>query len=319
MDGNTMSTVAAPSVPLYDMGWMAPRVRPRATQAVREPSYPLYDGWGLHGLGAKTISPGSSIGPWTIIGPATVCKGGGTACSAAESAAQGAAQGFAFGGPIGAGIGAIAGAIAGIWASHAARVKGAKTENKVVESALQAWDAAMQQIFQAANSSDPAVNISGSQAASLVQQAYQTWWQSVCPYTKGPGAADTSGCGTNCGQGINPAGPCQGEPYGHKCDKSCTASCCVGCQDLYPVMLEAVNVLNSPTGGSVEVCAVAGSSYGVSARGGYTLTYTPPTLAGAASGLLSDLTGGLTAGGSGGSSSLLLPLALVAGLFFLMR
>jgi len=313
-----MSTVAAPSVPLYDMGALTLRVRPRATQAVREPAYPLYDGWGLHGLGAKSVSPGNAIGPWTIIGPATVCKGGGTACSAAESAAQGAAQGFAFGGPIGAGIGAIAGAIAGIWASHAARVKGAKTENKVVESALQAWDAGMQAIFQAANSTDPSVNIAGTYAASLVQQQYQQWWQSVCPYTKGPGAADTSGCGTNCGQGINPAGPCVGEPYGHKCDKSCTASCCVGCQDLYPSMLQAVNVLNSPTGGTVQVCAVAGSSYGVSSRGGYSLTYTPPTIAGsvasAASGLLSDLTGG----GSGGSS-LLLPLALVAGLFFLMR
>lgn len=314
-----MSTVAAPSVPLYDMGALTLRVRPRSTQAVREPAYPLYDGWALHGLGAgpAAISPGNAIGPWTIIGPAVVSPSGGAASSAVRSAAAGAAQGFAIGGPIGAGIGAIAGAIAGLWASHAARAKGAKTENKIVESALQAWDSAMQQIFQAANSSDPSVNISGAQAASLVQQQYQTWWQSVCPYTKGPGAADTSGCGTNCGQGINPAGPCQGEPYGHKCDKSCTASCCVGCQDLYPVMLEAVNVLSSPTGGSVEVCAVAGSSYGVSARSSYTLTYTPPTLAGAASGLLSDLTGGLTAGGGGGS--LLVPLALVAGLFFLMR
>jgi hypothetical protein len=266
------------------------------------------------GAAPVAISPGNAVGPWTIIGPAVVSPSGGAASSALRSAAAGAAQGFAVGGPIGAGIGAIAGAIAGLWASHAARAKGAKTENQNVESALTAWDASMQQIFQAANSSDPAVNITGAQAAGLVQQVYQTWWQAVCPFTKGPGAADTSGCGTNCGQGLNPAGACAGEPYGHKCDKSCTASCCVGCQDLYPSMLEAVNVLSSSTGGTVQVCGVTASSYGVASRGSYTLTYTPPTIAGAASGLLSDLTGG-----GGGGSSLLLPLALVAGLFFAMR
>jgi len=318
-----MSTVAAPSVPLYDMGALTLRVRPRATQAVREPAYPLYDGWGLHGLGAASISPGSSIGPWTIIGPATVCKGGGTACSAAESAAQGAAQGFAFGGPIGAGIGAIAGAIAGIWASHAARAKGAKTENAAVNSAVQAFDQSMQAIFAAANSSDPSVNISGAQAAEQVQQVFQSYWQGMAPFMTGPGRKDSSNFGANCGDAtLNPAGPCAGTPHGHMCDSGCTAGCCVGCQDLYPTMLQAVQVFNSPTGGTVQACAVASSKYGASARSSYSLTYTPPTIAssvaGAASGLISDLTGGLTAGGSGGGS-LLLPLALVAGLFFLMR
>src|SRR5271167_4954220 len=77
---------------------------------------------GLRGLGA--ISPGNSVGPWTLIGPAVVSASGGTASSVAASAAAGASAGAMFG-PIGAGIGAIAGAIAGIWASHAARAKGA--------------------------------------------------------------------------------------------------------------------------------------------------------------------------------------------------
>jgi hypothetical protein len=311
-----MSTVAAPSVPLYDMGWMTPRVRPRATQAVREPAYPLYDGWGLHGLGAGApISPGNTIGPWTFIGPATVCKGGGTACSAATSAAQGAAQGFAVGGPIGAGIGAIAGAIAGIWASHAARAKGAKTENAAVNSAVQAFDQSLQAIFAAANSSDPSVSISGAQAAQQVQQVFQNYWQGMAPFMTGPGRKDSSSFGANCGDTtLNPAGPCAGTPHGHMCDSGCTAGCCVGCQDLYPTMLQAVQVFNSPTGGTVQACAVASSKYGASARGDYSLTYTPPTIAGGASGLLSDF----TSGGSGGSS-LLLPLVLVTGLYFAMR
>jgi hypothetical protein len=297
------------------MGGMTPRVRPRATQAVREPSYPLYDGWGLHGLGATpNISPGNSIGPWTFIGPAVVSKSGGTVSSALQSSAAGAAQGFSVGGPIGAAIGAIAGAIAGIWASHAARAKGAKTENAAVNSALQAFDQSLQMIFDAANSSDPAKNISGAQAAQLCEQTLQSYWQGMAPFMVGPGRKDSSGFGANCGDAtLNPAGPCAGTPHGHKCDSGCTAGCCVGCQDLYPTILQAVQVFNSPTGGTITACGVASSKYGASARSSYSLTYTPPSIAGAAGGLLSDLTG------SGGSGSLLLPLALVAGLYFAMR
>jgi hypothetical protein len=82
---------------------------------------------------------------------------------------------------------------------------------------------------------------------------------------------------------------------------------------LYPTILQAVQVFNSPTGGTITACGVASSKYGASARSSYSLTYTPPSIAGAAGGLLSDLTG------SGGSGSLLLPLALVAGLYFAMR
>jgi gas vesicle protein len=318
-----MSTVAAPAYPLYDMGALTPRIHPRATQAVREPAYPLYEGWGLHGFGAASISPGGAgIGPWSVVGPATVCKGGGTACSAAISAAQGAAQGFSIGGPIGAGIGAIAGAIAGIWASHAARAKGAKTENQAVNSAVQAFDQSIKAIFDAANSSDPTVNISGAQAAEQCQQVLQAYWQSMAPFMTGPGRKDSSNFGANCGDGsLNPAGPCAGTPGGHKCDSHCTAACCVGCQDLYPTILQAVQVFNSPTGGTITVCGVASSKYGASARSSYTLTYSPPTFAGQAGGLISELTSGFTtgAGGGGTTSALLLPLALVAGLLLFLR
>jgi len=306
-----VNVIVAPAVPMYQQGWAPPVHRRQFGNLCRAPKIPLHQlGWLGHeyGLGAPASA---GFGPWTLIGPAIVSKSGGTASSALQSAAAGASQGFAVGGPIGAGIGAIAGAIAGIWASHAARVKGAKNENAAINSAVQAFDAGMQAIFTAANSSDPTTNISGPQAAQLVGQLYTQFWQQMLPFTQGPGAKDSSGGGANCGQGLNPAGPCAGTPGGHKCDNNCTATCCVGCQDLYPTMLQAVAVLNRPNGGTVTACTVVGSKYGANQRGSYTLTYTPPTLSSTAGGLLSMLTGG-TSPGAPGSSSSLIPLALVA-------
>jgi hypothetical protein len=299
---------------MYLQGWTPPVHRRQFGNLCNAPKIPLHQlGWlgESYGLGAPASA---GFGPWTLIGPAVVSKSGGTASSALQSAAAGAGQGFAVGGPIGAGIGAIAGAIAGIWASHAARVKGAKNENGAINSAVQAFDAGIQAIFAAANSSDPTVNISGPQAAQLVGQLYTQFWQQMLPFTQGPGAKDASGGGANCGQGLNPAGPCVGTPGGHKCDNNCTATCCVGCQDLYPTMLQAVAVLNSPNGGTVTACTVSGSKYGANQRGSYTLTYTPPTLSSSASGAVSSLFSALTGGtpGAPGSSSSLLPLALVA-------
>lgn len=317
-----MSTVVlAPAVPMYQQGWAAPVHSRRFGNLCTAPKIPLHQlGWLGHeyGLGAASsaasMGPGSAgFGPWTLIGPAIVDPTGSTAKSALKSAGAGAAQGAMFGGPIGAGIGAIAGAIAGIWASHAARVKGAKTENKAINSAVQAFDAGIKAIFDAANSSDPATAISGPQAAQLVEQLYGQFWQEMAPLTHGPGAKDSSGGGANCGSSqLNPAGPCAGTPGGHKCDSNCTATCCVGCQDLYPTMLQAIAVLNNPAGGSVEVCGVVGSKYGANARSGYTLTYSPRAGSSAA-GLLSEFTGG-----AGGSSSTLLWVAAAAAAAFLL-
>lgn len=304
---------------MYQQGWAPPVHSRRFGNLCTAPKIPLHQlGWLGHeyGLGATAPATGSAgFGPWTLIGPAIVDPTGSTAKSALKSAGAGAAQGATFGGPIGAGIGAIAGAIAGIWASHAARVKGAKAENQAINSAVQAFDAGIKAIFDAANSSDPNTAITGPQAAQLVQQLYGQFWQEMLPFTHGPGAKDSSGGGANCGSSqLNPAGPCAGTPQGHKCDGNCTATCCVGCQDLYPVMLQAVAVFNNPSGGSVQVCTVVGSKYGANQRAGYTLTYTPPAITSSAAGLLSELTGGA----SGGSSSTLLLIAAAAAAFFLL-
>lgn len=301
-----MNMVSQMPAPLYDMGARLPRVRPRSTHTVRQPGYPLFEGWGLHGLGQegpqilKAAAPIAATATTAILTP--VFTSGATV-------GAGAAAG-SWAGPIGAGVGILVGILAGLWAAHQARVKGAKMENQAINSAVQAWDAGMKAIFNAANSSDPTVNVSGAQAANQVQGLYAQFWAQMSPYMRSPGTSDTSGGGVNCGSSqLNPAGPCAGTPGGHKCDASCTATCCVGCQNIFPSMLQAMQVLNSPTGGTVQVCAIAGSKYGANARSGYTLTYTPPTVTGISSDLSSLFGGGA---GASSSSSMLLPL-LVAG------
>lgn len=225
---------------------------------------------------------------------------------------------------IGAGIAIVTSIIAGLWSAHEARAAGAKTENAQVSSAVQAFDGGMRAIFSAANSNDPSTNISATQAAQAVQALYSQFWASCCKFTQGLGRADTSNCGASCGGPTSTSAPCAGMPYGHKCDTSCTVSCCVGCQDIKPSADMAIAVFQA-NGGTVQVCPIAGDKYGLASRGGYSLTYTAPAIAnsvassvaGAASGLLSDLTGG-SASAAGGSSILPL-LALAAVAFFALR
>lgn len=297
-----MSKVAMPATPLYQQGWAPAVHRPRFGHLVMAPKIPL------HQLGAfgdvnpvPIVSAGATIAT-TAAAPAIVSAAGLTAGTAAAGALTAG---------IGAGVAILVGVLAGLWAKHEARIKGAKAENQAINSAVQTFDAGLKAIFAAANSSDPSVNVSGATAADQVQQLYQQFWAQMLPFTKALGAADSSNGGTNCGSGLNPKGPCEGTPGGHKCDKNCTASCCVGCQDLYPTMLQAVAVLNNPSGGSVQVCTVYGSKYGAQQRSGYTLTYTPPKISSAASSIASLF------GGGSPSGSFLIGAAVIAALMFL--
>jgi hypothetical protein len=175
-----------------------------------------------------------------------------------------------FAGPIGAGVGALVGIIAGLFEASAARAKGATEENDAVNQYLPAWDQAMQEIFAQAN----AGTISGAQAASLVPSLMQSWWAAAAQFHGLPGVADNSNGGASCGSytsGITT--PCS---PGHPCTKSCTAFCCVGCNDLWPSSLDAIRLLSSGKAGSITTCTVYGSGYGATQRNGYSLTYTPP-------------------------------------------
>jgi len=299
--------VSAHTIPLYEYplytGGFAPiRHKPQFGHITSAPITPLYQR-GRVGLGD---------------GVTTAVTGGGAIASKVAAAPIASAFGLSTAAIpiIGAGIALVTTLIAGLWAAHEARAKGATTENAQVSSAVQAFDGGMKAIFAAANSSDPAQNISASQAAQAVEQLYAQFWASCCNFTKGPGRADTSGCGTNCGGPTNASAPCTGMPGGHKCDKSCTVSCCVGCQDIKPSVDMAVAVFQAG-GGTVQVCTVYGDHYGLQQRSGYSLTYTAPTLPSAVSSVTSALTslfgGGSSTPGTGSSiNPLFIGAALIA-------
>jgi len=193
----------------------------------------------------------------------------------------------AWAGPIGAGVGALVGIIGGLFAAHSARAAGAKNENEAVNAFLPAFDQALQTVFQQAN----AGLITANDAITGCQTILAQWWQNVKPYQSGPGRADKSNNGSACGS-VNISSPCNGT--GLKCDKSCTATCCVGCNDLLPTIAQAINVFQKG-GGTVTACTVYGSKYGATQRNSYTLTYTAPA-AGSVAGIANAVDSGSIAG-----------------------
>ena len=235
------------------------------------------------GMGATGVNTSGLISTGAAVGTST----------AVSSLAAGTALG-SWAGPIGAGVGALVGIIAGLWAAHNARVKGATTENQILNSAVAAFDSSLKAIFAAANSGQ----ISPTDATSACNQLYQTYWQNIAQYQTLPGTADASHHGANCGtytSGVTT--PCT-PSGGPACNKSCTAGCCVGCHDLMPAVQDAIAVFQNPKGGFINVCRVYGDKYGLQDRAQYTLTYAPPpagaSIAAAGGSIASALGGGST-------------------------
>jgi len=232
-------------------------------------------------------------------------RGLGAAVNAGSLVATGASVGTSVGlastigvwaGPAGAAAGAIVGIIAGLWSAHNARAKGAKTENQFLNSAVTAFDGSLQAVFQQAN----AGQITPGEAISALQSILPAFWASVAQVQGLPGTADASNHGANCGSYISgQTTPCTptGAPA---CNKSCTASCCVGCHDFFPTIQDAIAVFSRPNGGSINACQVYGDGYGLNTRAQYSLTYTPPaagTVGSATESVLSAVTGGATVAG----------------------
>ena len=226
-----------------------------------------------------------------------------TSSAAAGGGGAGATGIAAFAGPIGVGIAVIGSIVAGLWAAHSARAKGAKNENAAMNSAVQAFDASMRAIFDAANSNDPNKYIDANTAIQALQQTLQSYWAAMAQYSTAPGTADQSQHGANCAA-------VWAKPTA--CDKSCTAGCCVGCVDLTPSINDAIAVFQQG-GGSVNVRQIFGSKYGGASRGAYTLTYkpNPPTVSSSVDSLSQELAA-VTGGSSGGGSGLLLPIVGIA-------
>ena len=131
-------SVAAPEIPLSQMGWKIPQRR--LSQTVRAPETPIsLLGWrDLAGMGASA--------PQVVASTAPIAATATTMAITSAAAGSGAAYG-AWAGPIGAGVGILVGLIAGLWAAHDARAAGAKNENTVMASAVQTFDAALKGDF----------------------------------------------------------------------------------------------------------------------------------------------------------------------------
>jgi hypothetical protein len=293
----TMSTVYAPAVPLYNLGFGRHARNPsrrRFNQTVPAPRIPLHQlGWLGRSLGdeARIVATSAPIA-------ATLTT------AAVSSAAAGTAWGAAAG-PIGAAVGAVVGIVAGLLAAHEARVKGAKNENAAVDSAVPTFDQAVQTLVQAYN----AGQIDAGTAAQQIANIDATMFQTLKANVGAPGTAWS----------IAPKSMNDGS--GAKCDKSCTVGCCVYNDDLHPAAVLLYQVFNalgsggkmpsdprvsqSGTSVTVQVPGIASGPFSSYTRGSYSLTLTPPPPGSAAS-LMSSLSGG-------GS---LLPLLILGGLAF---
>jgi hypothetical protein len=192
---------------------------------------------------------------------------------------------------IGIALGAVLGSL---FAAHEARVKGATTENAVLNSLIPTMVSAIEQVFQAAN----AGTITADQAVSAMQALQQQYWQEVAQVETGPGQA---GGPSKCvAQTPTPNA-------GTTCDKSCTASCCIGCNTINEWCYNAIQAFQAGGGsGPLPWNSIVGNKYGLtnfSPPSG--TTYTPPadgstgaidSLPTSAAGVVSDLTSGTVFG-----------------------
>lgn len=198
-----------------------------------------------------------------------------------------AAGAVAFTNPVTAGI-AIGGTVLKIGiaelVAHSARVKAAKSENAGIPQVVAAFDSDVAAIVSAYNN--------GQASAADCITACQTVDANIQAALKSNVGA--SGTSWNTASGL--AG---------KCDKSCTAGCCVYYGALGPVLSLMQVALGgaggswgrsdhrltlTATGGTIQVPEVFKSKYGGEDRPGYTITLSrPPALGAVQSGILSTI------------------------------
>lgn len=197
-------------------------------------------------------------------------------------------------GPLGCAAGAVSGTVKAAvtqLTQHTARLKGAKNENAALNPVVVAFDADVAAIRDAYNNggADAATCIAACAAVDANIQA------NLKSHVGAPGTAWSTAVGM------------QG-----KCNKLCTAGCCVYYGDLGPVLSMMVTAMggaplvplwgrNDPryhataNGATINVPEVIGSKYGATDRPGYTLTITAPPPQGKVQagllGIVSELTG----------------------------
>ena len=208
------------------------------------------------------------------------------------------AAGCASGGPVGCAAGAIKGVISSViseLAQHTARLKNAKSENDAIVSVYDPFDQDVAEMVQAFND--------GTASASDVAQAAANVNNNVASFMYGIASKKLPGVAWDAQTGMS-----------GKCNKNCTAACCVYYGDIGPV-LSMINVAmggpgfgwgkndpryHSEAGGSVsiDVPEIFASKYGGRDRKGYSITLNPPPVQQSVKGTLESTIERLTGGTS---------------------
>ncbi|HKM99460.1 MAG TPA: hypothetical protein VJX23_03005 [Candidatus Binataceae bacterium] len=179
---------------------------------------------------------------------------------------------------VGIALGALIGSL---FAAHAARVAGAKQENTVLNSLIPTVQQAVSAVFAALNNGSAAA----SDGISALQQIESNYWQAVSQVEHAPGqAGNESQCVTVAGAGLHITGtPAVQNPPGSSysgygpahMDKSCTASCAVGCMWVASWVNVGIALIQAG-GGQVTFDGVVGNKYGLTNYPPLSISYTPP-------------------------------------------
>lgn len=175
--------------------------------------------------------------------------------------------------------------IASLLAAHAARVAGAKSENAALNQLVPAVQNSFTKIADAYSSGQ--IDATGAaQAAAAVRDDF---WSTMARFENNPGQAGGPGTCRNTGSQAGPAGPMT---HTVPCDKSHTASTCVGCiwVDNYADQLSQL-IQQGKTGTFQLQGSIPGNKYGFSGAPALSVTLQTPSavpgLPAGASGILS--------------------------------
>lgn len=189
-------------------------------------------------------------------------------------------------------VGAALKVLTSLLKAHDARLKGAKTENAVVENALPIQRQNLQAILNAVM----AGAMTPSQGVQAVMQVEAAFWASLPPI--GPGVQGARSR-AQCAQIPNADYP--GWTGSSPCDKTSTVGACIGCDFVVNPSNKTIGLLLGKLTSPQTLAAIPGNKYGLPAFPAVTLTYTGP---GAGSGILAPLTGGLVNGANGIATAL---------------
>jgi hypothetical protein len=216
-------------------------------------------------------------------------------------------------------VGTIFGALlGGILAAHAARVAGAKNENAALNSLVPQIQADIQQIAAAYNSGQ----ITPDQAIQALQTVQQSFWSTMAPFEKNPGQAGGPGTCTSTGTQKGAAGTPMTSTV--KCDKSHTASTCVGCIWINNYVDQFTQLIQKGAVGTFQLQGpIEGNGYGFVGAPAMSITLRTPPPASAISAAAGGITGLLAGSGTGLSMPIFgIPvwiLLAVGGLYLVMR